>query len=101
MRTPIPKKADTLLASSIDAKCELIGGRIGIVAGLAAFILTYASIFQHFGWVAGFALGWLPSALCAWLTAVAMDFLATGLARGSVFLARKAMSGIRHFNPMV
>jgi hypothetical protein len=98
MYTRTPSSVKTHDAGSLEARCALIGGRVGIVAGLLMFVAIYAYIHLHYGLFAGLALGWLPGGLAAWLTAIAVDWLATHMARGAVPLAKKVMSYIRHFN---
>ena len=97
MYTQKRRDADTEIARFIDTKCQLIGGRIGVVAGLLVFIGTYAYGLLHFGVIVGITLGWLPCGLAAWITAIAVDVMATDIVRGSVFLAKKVMSRIRQF----
>jgi hypothetical protein len=98
MYTRIPSDVKTYDASSVEAKCALIGGRTGVVAGLLMFVAIYAYIHLHYGLFVGLALGWLPGGLAAWLTAIAVDWLVTHMARGAVPLMKKLMSYIRHFN---
>ena len=97
MYTRIPSDVKMQDAGSVEAKCALIGGRAGIVAGLLMFVAIYAYIYLHYGLFACLALGWLPGGLAAWLTAIAVGWLVTHMARGAVALAKKVMSYIRHF----
>jgi hypothetical protein len=60
-----------------DAKCQVIGGRTGIVLGIVVFISTYIYGVLHFGWMAGIAIGWLPSGLLAWAIALAGERVVT------------------------
>lgn len=60
-----------------DAKCQVIGGRAGIVLGIVVFISTYIYGVVQFGWMAGIAIGWLPSGLLAWAMAVAGERVVT------------------------
>lgn len=71
-------------AAYIDADPHVIGGRVGIVMGLAAFAMVYILMLLQFGWITGFAIGWLPAGMCGWLTALGCDSIVTGMLRGSL-----------------
>ena len=70
-------------ATYIDAEPRVIGGRVGIVMGLFVFACTYIALLFQLGWIAGIAIGWLPSGLAAWVTALGCDTAVTHLLRGS------------------
>lgn len=73
-------------ATYIEPNAHVIGGRVGIVLGLVAFVSVYILMLVQFGWVAGIAIGWLPAALAGWLVAMGCDSLVTHLLRGSPVL---------------
>lgn len=71
-------------AAYINAEPQVVSGRIGIVMGLFVFACTYIALLFQFGWIAGIAIGWLPSALAGWVTALGCDMAMSHLMRSSL-----------------
>lgn len=59
------------------AKQRLFAGRIGVVAGMLAFMAVYLFSIATIGIVAGIVAGWLPAATIAWLVVHAVATVLT------------------------
>jgi hypothetical protein len=68
--------------------CRLIGGRLGAVAAVLAFIACYIFGITKYGPLLGIGLGWLPAATVAWLTAHLVAMPATVLFRYMIIGSR-------------
>ncbi|WP_420474420.1 hypothetical protein [Noviherbaspirillum sp. ST9] len=68
-------------AAYISAEPQIVGGRVGIVMGLFVFACVYIALLFQLGWIAGIAIGWLPSALAGWVTALGCDTAISHLLR--------------------
>lgn len=77
-----------------EAMCRLIGGRIGAVAAILAFIACYIFGVARYGFMLGMGLGWFPAAIIAWVAAQLV-------ASASTALLRRAVSGSKHFSSLV
>lgn len=55
---------------------SLLAGRLATAAAILTFVASYAFGISQYGWWFWLAVGWLPSAACAWLIA---QVLASGM----------------------
>lgn len=70
--------------TDLETWCRVMGGRLGAVAAVLAFIACYVDGIARYGVLPGLAIGWLPSGVIAWLTAHVVAALGTGLLRNVV-----------------
>jgi hypothetical protein len=74
--------------ADLEAWCRVMGGRLGAVAAVLAFIVCYLDGIAKYGLLLGIGIGWLPSGIIAWLTTHAVAALGTGLLRSAIVGSR-------------
>ena len=62
-------KACRYAAAPRQSRIAVLGGRMAVILAILMFIAVYALSFAKAGLVLGIAIGWLPAAVMAWVTA--------------------------------
>jgi len=65
----------------LQGKCELIAGRVGVIAAILLFIAGYGYSASEFGILLTIGLAWLPCGAASWITAIMVASLGAPLIR--------------------